>query len=118
MYPEIREFLELLSELRISCGVFSDYAAEGKLSAMGLKRFFKHVVCAAEVGRQKPDPVGLLTVTREMGLTPERTLYVGDRNIDLQAAANAGMQGILIKSGKSYSILHNHFAIRRRQQPP
>jgi len=118
VYPGIPEFLHLLSELRISCGVFSDYPAEAKLSAMGLTSFFSHVLSAAEVGRQKPDPIGILTVAREMGLAPECTLYVGDRTIDLEAAAKAGMQGILVQSGNSYSILHDRFAVRRRQRLP
>ena len=112
VYPRIPEFLNLLSELQIGCDVFSDYPAEAKLSAMGLKRFFSHVLSAADVGSQKPNPTGILTVAREMGITPQCTLYVGDRTIDLEAAANAGMQGILIRGGNSYSILSDRFAIR------
>jgi HAD superfamily hydrolase (TIGR01509 family) len=118
VYAGVPEFLNLLSELRISCGVFSDYPAEAKLSAMGLKRFFSHTLSAAEVGRQKPDPTGILTVAREMGLTPERTLYVGDRTIDMEAAAKAGMQGILVQGGNSYPILYDRFAIHWRQRVP
>jgi HAD superfamily hydrolase (TIGR01509 family) len=118
VYPGIPEFLNLLSELRIGCGVFSDYPTEAKLSAMGLKSFFSHVLSAADVGSQKPNPTGILTVARQMGLTPQCSLYVGDRTIDLEAAANAGMQGILIRGGNSYSILRDRFAIRGRQRQP
>jgi putative hydrolase of the HAD superfamily len=118
VYSGIPEFLNLLSELQISCGVFSDYPAEAKLSVMGLKRFFSHVLSAADVGRQKPDPTGILTVAREMGLTPECTLYVGDRTIDLEAAAKAGMHGILVQSGNSYSMLRERFATRPRPPLP
>jgi HAD superfamily hydrolase (TIGR01509 family) len=114
VYSGVPKFLHLLSELRISCGAFSDYPAKAKLSAMGLKRFFSHVLSAAEVGRQKPDPTGILTLAREMGLTPKCTLYVGDRTIDLEAAAKAGMQGILVEGENSYSLLHDRFVIRRR----
>jgi putative hydrolase of the HAD superfamily len=118
IYEGLPEFLHLLSELQISCGVFSDYPAEAKLSAMGLKRFFSHVRSAGDVRRQKPDPIGILTLAREMGLAPEYTLYVGDRTIDLQAADRAGMQGILIQNANSYAILHHRFANRRRQRVP
>jgi len=114
-YSGLPEFLNLLSEIRISCGVFSDYPAEAKLSAIGVKRYFIHVLSAADVGRQKPDPVGILTVAREMGLAPEHTLYVGDRAIDLEAATKAGMQGFLVQGGRSYSILYDGFAVRLRQ---
>jgi len=113
VYSRIPEFLQLLSELGISCGVFSDYPADAKLSALGLNRFFSHVLCAAEVGRQKPDPIGLLTVAHAMGVAPVCTLCIGDRTIDLEAAAKAGMQGILVQGGNSYSVLYDRFAIRR-----
>jgi HAD superfamily hydrolase (TIGR01509 family) len=116
VYTEIPEFLSLLSELRIRCGVFSDYPAEAKLSAMGLNRFFTHVLSAKDVGRQKPDPTGITAVARDMGLAPERTLYFGDRIIDMEAAANAGMPGVLIRGGDDYAILNNQFTIRKRQR--
>jgi HAD superfamily hydrolase (TIGR01509 family) len=93
--------------------VFSDYPAEAKLLAMGQKRFFSQVFCAACVGRQKPNSIGLLTVAREMSLTPECTLYIGDRSIDLEAAAKAGMQGIIVRGRNSYPILSQHFAAKR-----
>jgi putative hydrolase of the HAD superfamily len=116
-YPGIPQFLHLLSEHRIVCGVFSDYPAEAKLTALGLRGFFDHILCAADVGRQKPDPLGLLAVAREMGVAPSRALYVGDRAIDLQAATRAGMQGMLVESKNSYSVLNKRVAIPRRQQP-
>jgi HAD superfamily hydrolase (TIGR01509 family) len=113
VHSGLPQFLTLLSELRIHCGVFSDYPVGDKLSAMGLRQFFSHVLCAADVGRQKPDPTGILAVARQMGFAPERMLYIGDRSIDLEAAAGAGMQGIRVRSSKSYSILYDRFASRR-----
>jgi len=118
VYSGIPKFLQLLSELGIRCGVFSDYPADAKLSAMRLKGFFSHTLCAADVGRQKPDPIGLLKVAREMSVEPLCTLSIGDRTIDLEAAAKAGMPGILVKGGKSYRILYNSFANRRPRRRP
>ncbi len=117
-YAGLPAFLQLLSGLRVSCGVFSDYPAEGKLAAMGLKRFFSHVLSAADVGRQKPDPLGLLTVARAMGIAPECALYLGDRSIDMEAAAKAGMQGILVRSRNTYTILHDRFSGRGPHRRP
>ena len=96
---------ELLSERRIPCGVFSDYPAETKLSAMKLRDFFDHVLCAAEVGSLKPNPAGVLLLAERMGLAPADMLYIGDRTIDLEAAAAAGMRGILVGGGMTYSTL-------------
>ena len=105
VYPKLPQLLRLLSERRIPCGVFSDYPAQAKLFAMGLACFFSHVLCATEVGRLKPDPAGILLLAHQMGLAPERTLYIGDRTIDLEAAAGAGMKGLLVCGTTTYSRL-------------
>ncbi|WP_101674264.1 HAD family hydrolase [Alloalcanivorax mobilis] len=52
--------------------------------------------CAA-----KPDPDGLLRITRTLALVPSRTLYVGDFIYDLQAARNAGMVAVLYCNGRN-----------------
>ena len=39
----------------------------------------------------KPDPAGALEVAAELGVPPERILYVGDSSIDVQTAIDAGM---------------------------
>ena len=40
---------------------------------------------------KKPAPDGALRIMRHLGASPERTLYVGDGETDLQTAANAGI---------------------------
>lgn len=114
IYPGVHEFLQLLVDLRVQCGVFSDYPAELKLAAMGLESYFGYVLCAADVGRQKPDPHGILTMARQMGVEPACVLYVGDRAIDIEAAARAGAQGTLIENKNSYTLLYDRLASRRR----
>ncbi|MBS3733820.1 MAG: HAD family hydrolase [Phycisphaerae bacterium] len=40
---------------------------------------------------RKPEPAGALAIARELGIPPERWLYVGDTNTDMRTAAAAGM---------------------------
>lgn len=40
---------------------------------------------------KKPAPDGALRIIRKLGARPERTLYVGDGETDIQTAANAGI---------------------------
>jgi len=105
VYPELPGFLDFLQQRRIALGVFSDYPAGAKLGAMGLAGRFSQMLCAADAGRQKPDPAGVLAVAAAMGLEPRRALYLGDRSIDMEAAARAGMRGFRIENGASYRIL-------------
>ena len=39
----------------------------------------------------KPDPVGALSVARDMGVPPEQILYLGDSSIDMRTAVASGM---------------------------
>jgi phosphoglycolate phosphatase len=39
---------------------------------------------------KKPDPLGLETLMREAGATPEQTLMIGDSDVDVLTARNAG----------------------------
>ena len=39
----------------------------------------------------KPAPDGALKLAREMGVDPEHTVFVGDSDVDIQTAVNAGM---------------------------
>ncbi len=43
---------------------------------------------------KKPDPAGALAAARELRLTPEEILYVGDTSIDMRTARSAGMDPV------------------------
>ena len=40
--------------------------------------------------RKKPDPVGVQTLLKDFGLGPREVMIVGDSEIDVQTARNAG----------------------------
>lgn len=48
---------------------------------------------------RKPEPGGLLTCAREMGLDPARCVYFGDSDTDMIAAHNAGMLAVGVEWG-------------------
>ena len=62
----------------------------------------------ADETASKPDPMMLLELMDEFGVTPERTLMIGDTTHDLQLAANAGTASL----GVSYGA-HEHEAFAR-----
>ena len=98
--------LELLSELKsrgIGTAVVSnkaDFAV--KLLA---EEYFSNLLLSAvgedeEKGiRKKPAPDSLLAVMRELGAAPEETVYVGDSEVDIQTAQNAGVACISVTWG-------------------
>ena len=58
----------------------------------GLTPFFSVKVIAEDVSGPKPSPEGLLKAMKRLGATPENTMYVGDSQVDMEAAKAAGIQ--------------------------
>ncbi|TFH21989.1 MAG: HAD family hydrolase, partial [Myxococcales bacterium] len=83
----------------IRLAAVSDYPAEAKLEALGVRHLIDAVVCAQdpEVQRFKPDPRGLYVALDRLGVSTERAVYVGDRpDVDWPAARHAGMACFII----------------------
>jgi HAD superfamily hydrolase (TIGR01549 family) len=91
-YPGARRLFDLLHRQGIRVAIYSDHSATEKLQAMGLKADL--VVCSTDpqVDRLKPDPAGLLHITKALGLRMDQCLFIGDRQeMDGECAIRAGM---------------------------
>ncbi|MDQ1520076.1 MAG: nicotinate-nucleotide--dimethylbenzimidazole phosphoribosyltransferase [Actinomycetota bacterium] len=62
------------------------------LTTIGIDDLLEVVVTSSDVGAEKPDPAPLLHALQRMSAEPGRTLYVGDRDIDREAAHAAGLR--------------------------
>ena len=60
------------------------------LDAFGLTTHFAHVMGGDSGFRRKPDPTGLAHIIGDVRSTPERTLVIGDSNVDGETARRAG----------------------------
>ena len=49
--------------------------------------------------RRKPAPDSVWEAMRRMGVTPEETVYVGDSDVDVLTAKNAGVTGVAVSWG-------------------
>ena len=58
----------------------------------GFDDYVDTVVSAADVANPKPHPEMLLLAAERMGVTPRHLVYVGDTDVDGEAAAAAGMR--------------------------
>jgi HAD superfamily hydrolase (TIGR01549 family) len=100
----IIECLDGLSRAGLRLGVFSDYPAEEKLEALGVRQCFDLVLSAIddEIDAFKPHPRGFLEAARRWELTPAEIIYVGDRlDVDAAGARAAGMGCIVIGQRRS-----------------
>lgn len=66
-------------------------------------RFFSKYVAVAigesEMVRRKPAPDSVFTALKRLGCRPENAIYVGDSEVDMETAANAGLPCISVLWG-------------------
>jgi nicotinate-nucleotide--dimethylbenzimidazole phosphoribosyltransferase len=116
---------QLLKELKghVKIGIVSNTQTitasdiKKKLATVGIEHFFDVVIATAELGIHKPDPAPITAAIKAMEAKPERTLYIGDLETDLQAARAAGAEFAytgpdIYKSAHQY-LLHSESALDR-----
>src|SRR6185312_8129836 len=61
------------------------------VEALGLAPFFTHVYGGNSFRTKKPDPLGIRTILKEIGIAADHALMVGDSAIDILTGRNAGL---------------------------
>lgn len=108
-YPGVREGLAELAAARRILTVLTN-KPEGFsrriLEGLGLANHFRQVYGGNSFERKKPDPIGIETILRETEETKERALMVGDSEIDVLTARNAGVRVCGVTYGLGSHLLH------------
>jgi phosphoglycolate phosphatase len=94
LYPGIREAVEELS-LKHSLAVLTnkpERISADIIAFLGLSRQFPRVVGGDRFPAKKPDPVGIRALMQDTNAKPEETVMIGDTDIDVQTARNAGVR--------------------------
>jgi len=64
--------------------------ARGICEGLGLSGFFPHIYGGDSFSAKKPDPMGLRKLMEVAGAAPEQTAMIGDSQVDMMTARNAG----------------------------
>jgi phosphoglycolate phosphatase len=62
--------------------------------ALGLAPYFLNIYGGNSFATKKPDPEGLFTLMKEADAKPEQTVMIGDSQVDVMTARNAGAWSI------------------------
>jgi len=68
--------------------------ARGICEGLGLAGYFLHIYGGDSFPVKKPDPLGLRTLMEEVGARPDETAMIGDSQVDVLTARNAGAWSI------------------------
>ncbi len=69
------------------------------LEALGLLKYFRAVYGGDSFEKKKPDSAGALTILKDLGAQPREAAMVGDSDVDIKTARNAGMLAIAVNYG-------------------
>jgi phosphoglycolate phosphatase len=99
-YPGVAETLEELAGLPMA--ILTNKPARISvriLDELGLKRYFRAIYGGNSFETKKPDPLGANTILREFSVAPQEALLIGDSEVDVQTARNAGALAAAVNYG-------------------
>jgi phosphoglycolate phosphatase len=69
------------------------------LEGLGLAKYFRAVYGGNSFPTKKPDPLGAHTILREFAAAPNEVILIGDSEVDVQTARNAGTVAAAVNYG-------------------
>lgn len=100
-YPGIMPLLEALKARGVKMAIVSNkvHTAVQELNRRFFDLYMTTAVGESATVRRKPNPDALLRALQEMGSLRERALYVGDSEVDIETARNAGIPCVTVLWG-------------------
>ena len=112
-YPGVPEMLRVLKEKGYHLAIVSNKADFAVKELQEL--YFREVEAAIgerEGIARKPEKDMVFQALREMNVEPERAVYVGDSDVDIETAANSGLPCISVTWGfRDREFLREHNAV-------
>jgi phosphoglycolate phosphatase len=99
-YPEVQETLEKLPGMPMAVLTNKPVRISVRiLDELGLSKYFRAIYGGNSFETKKPDPLGARTILRELSVEPQEALLVGDSEVDVQTARNAGTLAAAVNYG-------------------
>lgn len=100
-YPGVLSLLDWMEEQGFRLAIVSNKAdfAVKKLRDVYFNGLVETAIGEREGCRRKPEPDSVLHALSELGVEPGRAVYIGDSDVDMQTARNAGTDCILVSWG-------------------
>ncbi len=107
LYPGVKEGLAYLKSADYKLGCVTNKAAQFTLPLLqdlGIHDEFEIIVSGDTLPKKKPDPMPLLHVAEQLGVTPAEATMLGDSVSDVKAARAAGFQIICMSYGYNHGV--------------
>jgi phosphoglycolate phosphatase len=99
-YPGVPEALKLLSAYPMAILTNKPVRVSLRiLEGLGLAKYFRAVYGGNSFETKKPDPLGANRILREFAASPDEAILIGDSEVDVQTARNAGTLAAAVNYG-------------------
>ncbi|HET8925432.1 MAG TPA: HAD-IA family hydrolase [Candidatus Acidoferrum sp.] len=99
-YPGVPEALEQLAPLPMAILTNKPVRISRRiLEGLGLAKYFRAVYGGNSFPAKKPDPLGAHAILDELGAAPREGMLIGDSEVDVQTARNAGTFAAAVNYG-------------------
>ena len=99
-YPGVTEALEQLAAFPMAILTNKPVRVSVRiLEGLGLAKYFRAVYGGNSFETKKPDPLGANTILREFAASPNEAILIGDSEVDVQTARNAGTLAAAVNYG-------------------
>jgi phosphoglycolate phosphatase len=101
-YPGVEETLDQLQQNKLPMAVLTNKPVRISrriLHALELTKYFRTIYGGNSFETKKPDPLGTNTILGEFGAAPAQAMVIGDSEVDVQTARNAGTIAAAVNYG-------------------
>jgi phosphoglycolate phosphatase len=100
VYPGVRQALEAMRHMPMAILTNKPIRISKRiLNELELSSYFRAVYGGNSFSTKKPDPLGAQTILSEFGVAPAGALLIGDSEVDVQTARNAGTLAAAVNYG-------------------
>ncbi|WP_369984614.1 phosphoglycolate phosphatase [Thalassolituus sp.] len=100
-FPGVQEFLQATGKKVLITNKPRQFT-EPLITSLGWDSHFEFLLCGDDLSERKPSPVPVLHACKELGVSVENTLMVGDSRADIQAAKSAGVASVAVTYGYNH----------------
>lgn len=99
-YPGVPQALEKLADMPMAILTNKPVRISLRiLEGLGLAKYFRLIYGGNSFETKKPDPLGTNTILQELHIEAKDALFVGDSEVDVQTARNAGTLAAVVNYG-------------------
>jgi phosphoglycolate phosphatase len=108
-YPGVRAGLELLASHPMAILTNKPVRfSQAIIDGLGLAPYFRFIYGGNSFEKKKPDPIGVTALLRDLNAAAHEAMMVGDSDVDVRTARNAGIWACGVSYGLGTESLRAH----------